>query len=799
MNLSINWLQDFVNTDKIGIKEYCDKMTYTGSKVEGYETLGADIQNVVVGKITEIKKHPDSDHLLICQLDCAEGEIRQIVTGAQNVFEGAIVPVAKAPANLPGGVTIKAGKLRGVESNGMLCSIGELGLTEHDMPGADNSGIFILNSYIPESTPLGSDICEVLMLSDDVVEFEITSNRPDCLSVIGLARESAVSFGLPFSVKTPEVTTAGGSISDYLSVDVEDGRLCRRYAARVVKNVKIAPSPLWLRMRLRASGVRPINNIVDITNYVMLEYGQPMHAFDYAMLDGSHIIVRNAKENESFMSLDDKEHTLTPSNLVIADEKKAVALAGVMGGANSEIKEGTMTVVFESACFDGASVRLTAKSQGMRTESSARFEKGLDPENCLPALDRACELVTLLGAGEIVDGLIDVYKGKKESAKIPFECERMNKFLGVKLTSEYMEKVLLDLGCTIENGIITPPSWRDDLQEMNDIAEEIIRIYGYNEIESTPFVGAVKAGALTPRQAFKARVHQLVTGMGFMQSNTFSFVSPKNDDKIKLAEDSPLRSHVVISNPLGEDTSVMRTSLIPGLLEVLSHNYARNVAKAMIYELGHIYLPDEDSEKLPCEPYMIAMGFYNSGDFYTLKGQVDALLTALGIKRLRYESCADNPTFHPGRCANVIARGNMVIGTIGQIHPAVAEEYGINKELYVAYLPFETLFEISDSKKQYKALPKFPATSRDLSFVCESTVEVGTIEDIIRKAAGKLIENVELFDIFTGEKLGEGRKSVSFRLTFRASDRTLTDDDVNKAIDKVLASLEKQLGISIRR
>ena len=795
----MNWLKDFVSTEGIDIKDYCDKLTYTGSKVEGYEILGDDIKNVVVGKIVEIVKHPDSDHLLICQLDAGEGSIRQIVTGAQNVFEGAVVPVAKAPANLPGGITIKAGKLRGVESNGMLCSIGELGLTEHDMPGADNSGIFILNDYIPADTALGTDIREVLMLSDKVVEFEITSNRPDCLSVIGLARESAVSFDLPMTLPAPKVTESDGDISDYLSVDVEDGRLCRRYAARVVKNVKIAPSPLWMRMRLRASGVRPINNIVDITNYVMLEYGQPMHAFDYAMLDGSHIIVRNAGEGERFMSLDDKEHILNSKNLVIADEKKAVALAGVMGGANSEIKDGTVTVVFESACFDGASVRLTAKSQGMRTESSARFEKGLDPENCMAALERACELVTLLGAGEIVGGCIDVYKGKKECAKIPLEAERMNRFLGVELEKDYMIKVLTDLGCTVEDDIITVPSWRDDLVEMNDIAEEIIRIYGYNEIRSTPFVGAVKAGALTPRQAFKARAHQLITGMGFMQSNTFSFVSPKNDDRIALADNSPLRSHVVISNPLGEDTGVMRTSLIPCVMDVLEHNNAHNVARAMVYELAHIYLPDENPENLPAEPYMIAMGFYGAGDFYTLKGMVDALLGALGIKKLRYAACTDDPTFHPGRCASVIARGNMVIGTLGQIHPEVASNYGISSPVYMAYLPFETLFEISDTKKQYKALPKFPATARDLSFVCDRSLEVGSVEEVIRKASGKLIENVELFDIYTGERLGADKKSVSFRLTFRAPDRTLTDEDVNKAIDKVLASLEKQLGISIRK
>ena len=799
MNLSVRWLNDFVNTEGIDIKQFCDRMTDTGSKVESYEVLGSDISNVVVGKITEINKHPDSDHLQICMLDDGEENLRQIVTGAQNVFVGAIVPVAKAPACLPGGVTIKAGKLRGVESNGMLCSIGELGLTSHDMPGSDNSGIFILNDYIPSSTKLGTDIKEVLMLCDEVVEFEITSNRPDCLSVIGLAREAKVTFDRPMSVKAPKVTECGGNISDYLSVDVADGDLCSRYAARVIRNVKIAPSPLWMRMRLRAAGVRPINNIVDITNYVMLEYGQPMHAFDYSMLDGSHIIVRRAKDNEKFISLDEKEHILNSSNLVIADEKKAVALAGVMGGANSEIKETTSTVVFESACFNGASVRLTAKKQGMRTESSSRFEKGLDPENCLPALDRACELVALLGAGETVSGLIDVYKGRKEPRVLPLETDRINKFLGVELSKEYMAKILTDLDFKVEGDSVIVPSFRDDVAEMNDIAEEIIRIYGYNKIEATPFIGAVKAGALTPMQAFRSKLHALVCGMGYMQSNTFSFVSPKNDDLIMLPENSPLRNHVVISNPLGEDTGVMRTSLIPSLLDVLEHNNAHNVQKACVYELSHVYIPSEDPTKLPNEPYMLAMGFDGAGDFYNLKGAVDAILESCGIKKVRYSSCSDNPTFHPGRCASIIARATMNIGIIGQIHPKVAKGYGITQPVYVAYLPVETLFEISDFKKQYKPLPKFPATARDLSFLCDSSLEVGAIDEVIRKSAGKLIENIEIFDIYTGEKLLKNTKSVSFRITFRSADRTLTDDEVNKAVDKILASLEKQLNISIRK
>ncbi|MGM9680988.1 MAG: phenylalanine--tRNA ligase subunit beta [Eubacteriales bacterium] len=795
MNLSRNWLSDFVDTSDIATKDFCDKLTDTGSKVESFEEKGADIENVVVGKILSIVPHPDSDHMVICRIDVGESDPVQIVTGAQNVFVGALVPAAKAPAKLPGGVTIKAGKLRGVESNGMLCSIAELGLTLHEVPYAIEDGILILH----EDCKPGDDIRDVLMLRDDVVEFEITSNRPDCLSVIGLAREAAVSFDRPYHIPTPTFTEKGGNIADYLSVENQAPDLCSRYTARVIRNVKIAPSPLWMRMRLSAAGVRPINNIVDITNYVMLEYGQPMHAFDYSMLDGSHIIVRRAAEGENFRSLDSKDHTLTPGNLVIADEKKAVALAGVMGGENSEIKDDTRTVVFESACFDGATVRLSAKSQGMRTESSSRFEKGLDAENALDALNRACQLVEELGAGEIVTGLIDCYPVKKINNTVPLEVDRINRFLGVELSEEYMTGILQNLGFTIENGIITAPHWRSDIAEMNDIAEEVIRIYGYNKIASTPFVGAVKTGVLTPMQAYRARVHQLLCGMGLTQAVTFSFVSPKDADRIALPADAPERKYVVIRNPLGEDTGVMRTTMIPSLLTSLSHNNAHHIPKAAMYELGHIYLPKENPDELPDEPYVLAFGFYGSGDFYTLKGMAEAILTDAGIQKLRYEANRQNPTFHPGRCADIIARGNMVIGTIGQIHPTVASEYGFTQPVYVAYLPLEKIFSIANFKKQFKPLPKHPSTFRDFAFLCDSSLEVGKIEEVIRKTAGKLVESVDLFDIFTGEKLGADKKSVAYRITFRSPDHTLTDDEVTAAVNKLLSALEKQLGVTIRK
>ena len=794
MKLSLSWAEDFVKVADIDTKNYCDVLTDTGSKVEGYEILGEEITNVRVGKIEKIEKHPDSDHLLVCQLDVGEGKLRQICTGAQNVFEGAYVPVCVPPCTLPGGKVIKDGKLRGVESFGMLCSGSELGLDEHDYPGANDEGILIL-----EGTPaVGTDIKELLMISDRVVEFEITSNRPDCLSVIGLARETAVSYSRELNVPTPTVTEADGNISDYLSVGIDAPDLCKRYCARVIKNVKIERSPLWMRARLRASGVRPINNIVDITNYVMLEYGQPMHAFDYAMLDGNKICVRRASEGENFRSLDSVDHTLNANTLVIADEKKAVALAGVMGGENSEIKDSTVTVVFESANFDGASVRIAAKSQGMRTESSSRFEKGLDPENAMAALNRACELVTLLGAGEVVCGCIDLYPGKAPLKEVAFDYERINKFLGVELTREYMVSVLEKLGCKVNGDVITVPSFRSDLAMMNDIAEEVIRIYGYNKIESTPFKCSVKAGTLTPMQAYKERLHTLLTSMGADESMTFSFVSKKDSDLIRLPEDAPERRYVEISNPLGEDTSVMRTSLIPSLMGVLERANSRHLASAKMYELGFVYLPSENEGELPTEKTMLVLGFFGEGDFYDLKGMTENILEDAGVKNVRFTAQSANPTFHPGRCADITARGGKTfIGTIGQIHPLCAKNYGISAPVYLAYIDFDTLFAVSDFEKHYKALPKYPSSTRDFAFVCDRSLEVGSITEVIKRA-DKMIESVTLFDIYTGDKIDADKKSTAFRVVMRAQDHTLTVEESDKVSAKILAALEKQLGITLR-
>ncbi len=794
MILSMNWLSEFVNTDGIDVKSFCDKMTDTGSKVEGYEVIGEDIVNVKIAKITNIRKHENSDHLVICTVDVAGERPLTIVTGAQNVFEGAIVPAAVAPAKLPGGVTIKAGKLRGELSEGMLCSIGELGLTEHDMPGADNNGILILGDEFERM--IGKDVREALMLADTAVEFEITPNRPDCLSVIGLAREASLTFGRKIELHTPSIARATDKIENYLSVSDDEPTLCPRYTAKVIKNVKIAPSPLWMRARLRASGVRPINNIVDITNYVMLEYGQPMHAFDYKCLDGSKVTVRCAADGETFVSLDGKTHTLDKNTLVIADENKAVALAGVMGGENSEITADTATVVFESANFAGASVRVSAKKQGMRTESSARFEKGLDPENTLPALLRACELVELLGAGEVVDDTIDLYPGKTETRKVKFSPERINAFLGTDIEPEFMTKTLCDLGFTLEGDSVTVPSWRADVEDMTDLAEEVIRIRGYNTIKSTAICARTTEGCRTPSQNFELLLEKTLIGMGVSEIETFSFISPKYYDKIRMSEDDPRRISVKISNPLGEDTSIMRTTALPSMLEVLARNNNFNNAGVRLYEMAKVYLPRGENE-LPDEPASLTIGLYEDCDFYTLKGIIEAICRVARIDA-KYKALSCDPTFHPGRCARLEDATGNTLGVFGQIHPQAAANYGFDTPVYCAEINVPALFAASKTMEEYIPLPKYPSVSRDYTFTCDESLEVATIEEVIKKAGGKLFEDVTLISVYRDAKLGEGKKSLSFRVVLRAADRTLTKEESDKAASKILSEVEKSLGLSIK-
>jgi len=800
MNLSRNWLSDFVNVDDIDNKTYCDRLTLTGSKVEGFEVLGDDIENVVVAKVTHMEKHPDSDHLWICKLDCGEkaGHNVQIVTGAQNVFVGALVPAAIPVAKLPDGVVIKAGKLRGVDSFGMLCSMGELKLTPHECPGKEENGILILDEEYENR--IGDDIRDVLMLNDTSVEFEITSNRPDCLSVIGLARETAVSFDREMTLPTPVVKGVGDGdkIDNYIKVGISAPDLCYRYAARVVKNVKIAPSPLWMRMRLRASGVRPINNIVDITNYVMLEYGQPMHAFDYSQLEGSEIDVRRAADGEAFRSLDDIDHTLDSSMLVIADSKKACALAGVMGGANSEIKDTTSTVVFESACFNGASVRVTAKKNGMRTESSARFEKGLDAENCMAGLQRACELVELLGAGDVVDGIIDVYPTKAEQTVLPFTPARYNQFLGMNIPEAEMVTTLTRLGCEVKDGKIYVPSYRADLGCMNDIAEEVCRIYGYDKIESTGMTAETTLGGRTAKQQFEVNTEAALVGMGLSQIHTFSFISPKYYDNIRMPADSALRRSVVISNPLGEDTSVMRTTALPSMMEVLARNNNFNNETARLFEIATVYIPKESANELPDEKRVLTLGLYGNTDFYALKGICENMLKLAGVKDVTFTSETQNDAYHPGRCAKILAADGQQLAVFGQAHPLMAQNYGMDIPAYVAEIDFDAIFEIGNTKKAYKALPKYPATTRDFSFVCPEEMEVGAIEGVMAKAGGQLVENVSLFDIYRGPQLGEGKKSVSLRVTLRAADRTLTVEEADKVSKKILNDLKFKMGLELR-
>ena len=897
MNLSRKWLNEFVDLsfDEYDDKRFAEAMTVSGSKVEVTENLSETIKNVKVGRILSIEKHPNSDHMLVTQIDIGEAEPVQICTGAWNVHCGDLVPAALQNSLLPGGVKITKGKLRGVESAGMLCSLKELDCDLHDFPYAEIKPAAILGDYHPidpakpsipadikagdkifgsvvaakvldvqnkgyglwqvaldlggaaadpvtdcqnvhagdlvaydtkknailslddlrakqeefphcisdgililnEDCKPGDDMAVILGRDDHVVEFEITPNRPDCLCVIGLAREAAVTFGKELKLHEPVVEAqAGGNINEMAKIIVEDAALCPRYTARMVKNVKIAPSPRWMRERIRNAGMRPINNIVDITNYVMLEYGQPMHAFDFACVGNNEIHVRTAREGESIRTLDGTERKLTPSMLCICDTDKPVAVAGVMGGENSEIVGDTAMVLFESANFNGTSVRRTATALGMRTDASARFEKVLDPQGTLRAVNRACELIELLGCGEVVDGVIDVVPKPIEEKTVLLEPDKINSLLGTDIDKDSMKKILLDLGFTLDGDVIHVPSWRGDVEHYSDIAEEVARFYGYNNIP-TRFTGAISTcGGFTPVQQSERRVGELCRAMGLDEIITYSFISPSYYDKIRMPADSPLRDSLRILNPLGEDTSIMRTTILPSMLEILTRNYNYRNKSAALYEIGRIYLKRADG--LADEPKIVSMGAYGPEmNFFRIKGWVEELCSGLGIDKLHFAAERENQSYHPGRCAKVWC-GETYIGILGQIHPAVAANYGVDAEMYCAELSFDALHSLRGGIPVYKPLPRFPAVTRDIAVVCGAEIPVGDMVDHIMAEGGQYLKGCRIFDVYTGHHIAEGKKSVAFSLTMRADDQTLTDDHAEETVKKVLAALERKFGASIR-
>ena len=795
MKLNRRWLnEEFVDLSHVSDKEFVEKLTIFGQKVETYERMDAEIKNVVVGKVMTMVPHPNSDHMFICQVDVGQDELVQIVTGAQNVHEGDLVPAALHNSWLPGGVHITKGKLRGEKSNGMLCSFEELGLTQNDLPGVFADGIWILND---EDCKPGDDINLVIGNDDTVVDFEITNNRPDCYSIIGLAREAAAAFGQKMKHHEPVVKGSdAGNIWDYLDVEVSAEELCNRYSSRMVANVKIGPSPKWLRQRLRANGVRPINNIVDITNYVMLEYGQPMHAFDYRYVASGKIVVREAEEGEVLTTLDGTVRNLTKGMLVIADDNKAIGLAGIMGGENSEIKDDTTMVVFESANFNGTSIRKTALALGMRTDASGKFEKNLDPMMTIPAVERACELVELLQCGDVLNGTIDIINYVPQPRTLPLEVDKINRLLGTQISREEMVKYLNLLEVEVEGDEIKVPSFRPDLNLMADIAEEVGRSYGYNEIPITAFKTSTQGG-YSPEMKLETKAGVLCRGLGYSEIITYSFVSPAIFDQIRIPADSPLRNAMRIQNPLGEDTSIMRTIALPSMLEILSRNNAYHNKSVKLYELAKIYLPVE-GQALPEEPKMLLLGTYGAGEtFFTLKGELEAIFRGLRVKKAAYSAVKDNPSYHPGRCAKVTIDG-IDVGVMGQVHPLVAKNYGIDVDVYCAEINFTAILGLLLPDATYTPLPKYPSVTRDLALICDEAVTVADVENVINTSAGKLLRGVKLFDIYRGIGVPEDKKSMAFSLELRADDRTLTDTDSEQVVSKVLKALGDKLNATLR-
>ena len=783
MKMPLGWAKEFAKFECTP-HEYAERMTMSGSKVETYECEADQIKNVVVGKILSIVPHPDSDHMVVCQVDVGQDEPVQIVTGAGNLKVGDLVPAALHKSLLPGSKEIRKGKLRGVESNGMLCSLSELGLTKHDFPNAIEDGIMVLD----EEWPTGTPIVRALGLDDVSVDFEITPNRPDCLSVRGLGRETAATFGVPFMDHVPEVKPGHGDVTDFLKVDIENADLCYRYVGAVVENVRVKPSPRWMRERLRLCGVRPINNLVDITNYVMLEYGQPMHCFDYKYVNGGHITVRNARPGEEIETLDGVDRVLSEEMLVIADEKGPIAVAGVMGGEFSGVYDDTTTIVFESAMFNGPSVRTTAKKLGMRTEASGRYEKGLDPNGCLRCLQRALELVQLLDAGDVVNGVVDVWTQKREERRVLLRPEMVNKLLGTNLDKQQMIDILLPLGFVMDGDDVIVPSDRWDVERDCDIAEEVARYVGYNKMPSTIMTGVASARP-TERQTFREKMLNTLVGYGLYEVETFSFFSRKSFDAINLPQNDPLRKAVVISNPLGEDTSIMRTTALPSVMDVVARNYNARAAECAVFEDATVYLPHGSPDELPDEVESVVLAAYGQEyDYLALKGMVEKLLENAGVKDVRYERNAAGTTYHPGRCADIYL-GDEKLGVIGELHPTVLGNYGVKPRVVAAELNMDVLFAHRGGTALFQPLPKHPATARDLALVADLSMPAAQIAQCIEKAAGKLLESLTLFDVYTGEHMAQGKKSLAYNLVLRAPDRTLTDEETENIVQKVLKSL----------
>lgn len=792
MKVPVKWLKDYVNVD-IAPKELGDKLTLSGSKVEEVITSGDEIQNVVTGKLMKIEPHPDVEKLVICQLNVGSEELIQIVTGANNMKEGDIVPVALHGSSLPGGVKIKKGKLRGIVSNGMMCSEEELGIAG-DEPV---HGLMIL----PQDTPLGRDIKEVLGLDSAVIDFEITSNRPDCLSVVGIARETAATLGVPYIVPETVFTPLNKeNIKQSLKVEVRDN-LCRRYMARGVKNITIAPSPAWMQERLMDAGVRPINNIVDITNFVMLELGQPMHAFDSREITSSTIVIERAKDGEKFTTLDETERTLDSNVLNIKDGERTVGLAGIMGGLNSEVKEDTKAVIFEVANFDGTNIRISSKKLGLRTEASSRFEKDLDPNLVELAMDRACYLVQQLGAGEVMEGTIDVYNEKIESHTLEVDYKWINRFLGTEISANDMKEYLdrLELITEIKENmlIITVPTFRSDINIKEDVAEEVARIYGYDNIPITLLSGSSTRGGKNKKQHLEDKLVSALIGNGLNQSISYSFVSPKVFDKILLPKESTLRNAVVIRNPLGEDYSIMRTTSLPSMMEALARNYSRNNEEARLFEIGKVYIPSDDSSKLPEERNIATIGMYGNVDYLDLKGIVENIIDILGINNVSFQRESSNVSYHPGKTAALYIRKELV-GILGEVHPDVSDNYGIDSRCFVAEINLDVLFSAANLDKKYRALPKFPAVTRDMAIIVDENVLVQQIQDIIKKQGGNMLESFKLFDVYKGSQIPADKKSIAYSLVYRLEHKTLTDEEVNKVHEKILRSLEYQLGAQLR-